>query len=112
MKSSPALVETSVYVFWISSRSRSTSTGSSVVEDCCAIAYELHERGRALQLRILYEVTIVQLTVVEADRANVDAAALLGELIVDSLNRRLHALANRSDVSVEREPNALGREPQ
>src|SRR5438874_8919050 len=43
MKSSPGSVETLVYAFWISSRRTSTSIG----EDGCAIAHELHQGGCA-----------------------------------------------------------------
>src|SRR5437763_15188773 len=108
MKSSPGSVETVVYAFWISSRRTSTSIG----EDGCAIAHELHQRGCALQLGVVDQIALVELTVVEADRAYVKAPALLDELVVEELDRRLHAFANRGDIPGESEANPFRSEPE
>src|SRR3954447_3170610 len=87
------------------------STGASVAEDRCAIADELHQGGCALQFRVAHELAVAQPTVVEADRTHVEAPALLGELIVDPLHRRLHAFADRGHVAVESAAHAFRRQP-
>src|SRR3954468_21364581 len=51
----------------------------SVVEDGRAVADELHQGRCALQFRAGYEIGFVQIAVVEADGAHIEAPALLDE---------------------------------
>src|SRR4051812_17335995 len=64
---------------------------------------EVHQRGRALELGVLDEVVIVELAFVEADRTDVEAAALLDELLMHPLDGRLRALADRVHVAAHGE---------
>src|SRR5918999_5511438 len=71
-------------------RERAGSTRcDSIVERQGPVAGELHQRRRTLQLGVLHELRLVELAVVEADRAHVEAAALLDELRVHPLDGRL-----------------------
>src|SRR5437764_1497422 len=62
---------------------------ASVGERHRAIAGELHQRCRALGLGVLDELRFVELALVEADRADVEAAALFDELSVHARHRRV-----------------------
>ena len=51
----------------------------SVREGHCAVAGELHQRGGALELGVVDELCLVEVAIVEADRTDVEAAALVDE---------------------------------
>src|SRR5919109_2826485 len=84
---------------------------SSVVEGGGSVGGELHQRGGALELGVLDEVAFVQVALVEADRAHVEATALLDELLVHELYGGLPVVADRVDVAAQREAHALAGEP-
>jgi hypothetical protein len=83
----------------------------SVVERQSAVAGELHQRRRALELGVLDQLRFVEPALVEADRAQVEAAALLDELRMDPLDRRVLIGADRIDVALQRQSDAVRGEP-
>src|SRR5215208_6082241 len=85
----------------------SSAPDVSVAEGHGAVAGELHQRRGAFELGVLHEVSLVEGALVEADRAHVEPAALLDELVVYALDRRLLAFADRVDIAAQREPDAL-----
>src|ERR1051325_3888213 len=97
---------------WRSCNGHSTrpSGGWLVVEDGRSVTDELHQGCRTFELGVFDKVVRVELPFVEADRAHVEPAALLDELIVDALHRRVLVLTDRSDVSAHRQSHALRRE--
>src|SRR4051812_12720809 len=78
---------------------RSRPSFASVGEGHRSVTCELHQRGRALELRVVDELRNVELAFVEADRADVEATALLDELVVHALDWRLLAVADGVDVA-------------
>src|SRR3954451_1395171 len=84
----------------------------SVIESHGAIAGELHQRCGALELSVLDELPVVEVALLEADGADVEAAALLDELGVDPLDRRILVGADAVGVAVESEAYAVRCQPE
>src|SRR5581483_2854076 len=84
----------------------------SVGEGERSLARELDQRRRALQIRVLDQLVLAQVALLEADRADEEAAALLDELRVQPLDRRVLVRPDRVRVAARAEPHAVRRQPQ
>src|SRR3954447_18489854 len=74
-------------------------------------AGELQQRRRTLELGVLDQLVRVQLTLLEADRADVELTPLLDELRVQPFGWRVLVRADRIGVAAEAEPHAGGGQP-
>src|SRR5918996_2154957 len=84
----------------------------SVAERHRAGAGELHQRRSTLELSVLDELAVLELALVEADRAYVEAPALLDELLVEPRGGRVLVGPDPVGVAPEPKPNTLRGQPE
>src|SRR6185503_15953568 len=84
---------------------------ASVVERRRAVADELHQRRGALELSAFAELGLVEVALLETDRADEELPALLGELLMQALDRRLLVNADAVGVAAQAETPPLDGEP-